>query len=334
MSRGGRSPVMADVAKRAGVAPITVSRVINDHPSVTPGTRARVQQAIDELGYRSNMAARLLAGGRSRVIGTIGAETSLYGPLYTLFGIEAAARASGLKVNFVTMREHTVDELQLCFEQLQDAHVDGAIVIAPMNTVLSSLAAIAPPVPLVVTSGAAGAAGMVTIDQARGARLATRHLLDGGHRTVHHVRGPEGWLDADARSTGWSDELGAQRRTCSKVLVGDWTARSGYAAGKVFAADPDVTAIFVANDQMALGVMLALHDAGRDIPGDVSVVGFDDTQESEYFHPPLTTVRQDLDEVGRASVGLLLELIEGAAAREVHIEPTLVVRASTRPLRG
>ena len=333
MSRGGRSPVMADVAKLAGVAPITVSRVINDHPSVTPETRAKVQKAIDELGYRSNMAARLLAGGRSRVIGAIGAETGLYGPLYTLFGIEIAARAAGLKVNFMTMREHTAAELQLCFQQLQDAHVDGAIVIAPMNTVLSSLAAIAPPMPLVVTSGAAGAAGMVSIDQALGARMATTHLLDLGHRTVHHVRGPQGWLDADGRAEGWQRELIDRRCAVPPVLEGDWSARSGYAAGKLLAADPEVTAIFVGNDQMALGVMLALHDAGRSIPGDVSVVGFDDTSEAEFFHPPLTTVRQDLDEVGRASVALLLELLDGAPPREVRIEPTLVVRASTRPAR-
>jgi len=164
--------------------------------------------------------------------------------------------------------------------------------------------------------------------------MATAHLLDLGHRTVHHVRGPEGWLDADARADGWQHELRSRRCAVPPVLVGDWSARSGYAAGTALAADPSVSAIFVANDQMALGVLLALHDAGRDIPGDVSVVGFDDTNESEFFHPPLTTVRQDLDEVGRASVALLLELIDGEPPREVRIEPTLVVRASTRPPRA
>jgi len=147
------------------------------------------------------------------------------------------------------------------------------------------------------------------------------------------VRGPEGWLDADARADGWQDELRARDCTAHPALVGDWSAGSGYAAGKVLAADPEVTAIFVANDQMALGVLLALHDAGRDIPGDVSVVGFDDTPESGFFAPPLTTIHQDFSEVGRRAAEQLLSLIDDEPAGQITIEPSLVVRASTAPPR-
>jgi DNA-binding LacI/PurR family transcriptional regulator len=331
MSRRRQSPVMADVARRAGVAPITVSRVINGHPLVTPETRARVQQAIAELGYRSNMAARTLAGGRSRVLGVVSVGTEFYGPSHTLFGIEAAARAAGHMVSFVAVREPTVDALRSALEQLGDAHVEGVIVIAPLHDAVRAVPEVERRVPLVVTTGSSDAASTVSIDQVHGARLATAHLLDLGHRTVHHVRGPRGWIDADRRVDGWRRELRSRRRPVPRALTGDWSPRSGYQAGRVLTADPDVTAVFVANDQMALGLMLALDEAGRRVPDDICVVGFDDTPESAYYGPPLTTVRQDLADVGRRSVALLLAAIGGGDPQSISIEPELVVRASTGP---
>lgn len=320
---------MADVARLAGVAPITVSRVINGHPLVTPETRARVQLAIDELGYRSNMAARTLAGGRSRVLGVISLETSFYGPAGALFGIEAAARTTGHMVSLVTVRDASVQELRAGIQHLQDAHAEGVIVIAPLHQAVEALKVIDPSVPLVVTSDATGIPAAVGIDQALGARLATAHLLDLGHGTVHHLRGRKGWIDADARVDGWRRELRARRRPVPRVLLGDWSPRSGYDAGRRLAADPNVTAIFAANDSMALGVMLALREAGRDVPVEVSVVGFDDTPESEFYSPPLTTVRQDLDDVGRRGVDLLLGIIAGDERRRISIEPTFVLRSSS-----
>jgi DNA-binding LacI/PurR family transcriptional regulator len=331
VSRRSQIPVMADVARLAGVSPITVSRVINGHARVTLETRERVQQAIDELGYRSNMAARTLAGGRSRVLGVISVETEFYGPSNTLFGIEAAARAVGHMVSFVTVRDPTVDALRSGIDHLSDAHVEGLIVIAPVHEAVRAVGIINPKVPFVVTSGTNGAPATVSIDQVHGGRLATAHLLDLGHRTVHHVRGKWGWIDADDREDGWRRELKARKLPVPQVLRGDWGPRSGYEAGRALAADPDVTAIFVANDQMTLGLMLALREAGRAVPGDVSVVGFDDIPEAEFFGTPLTTVRQDLREVGRRSVDLLLGTIGGRAPEQITIEPTLVIRSSTAP---
>jgi DNA-binding LacI/PurR family transcriptional regulator len=324
-----RKPVMTDVARLAGVAAITVSRVVNGDPAVTEATRARVQQAIDALGYRSNTAARTLAGGRSKVLGVISVETEHYGPSHALFGIERAARASGHAVNFVTVRAPSVDELRNAFDRLREAQVEGVIVIAPVREVMDVLTHVHPDVPFVVTSSVHGVDNTVSIDQARGARLATAHLLDLGHRTVHHVRGPHGWLDADARVEGWRKQLRTAKRAVPEPLVGDWTARSGYVAGQLLSKDLDVTAVFVANDHMALGMMLALHAAGRRVPNDVSVIGFDDAPESEFFNPPLTTIRQDLNELGRRGVDMLLATIAGEPTRRVVIKPTFVFRAST-----
>jgi DNA-binding LacI/PurR family transcriptional regulator len=175
---------------------------------------------------------------------------------------------------------------------------------------------------------------MVAIDQREGAAMATRHLLDLGHHTVHHLAGPTNWLDATGRAEGWRTELQRAGRPVPPPLHGDWSARSGYAAGRALATDPDVTAIFCANDHMALGLLRAFHEAGRQVPGEVSIVGFDDIPESSYFTPPLSTVRQDFNELGRRSLQLLVGLLENPSAppaEQVLIVPDLIVRASARP---
>lgn len=329
MKAARKTPVMADVARLAGVSPITVSRVVNGNPLVKPETRARVVAAIEQLGYRTNMAARTLAGGRSRILGVASIATTFYGPSRTLFGIAAAARARDHMVNFVTVPEPTVRDLRASFEQLSEAHAEGVIVIAPLHESVRALHRIQPSTPLVVTSATPDAPASVGIDQAAGAAMAVTHLLELGHRTVHHVRGPEGWIDSEARIHGWRSALRAAKRPAPDPLTGDWSPRSGYELGRRLAEDPDVTAVFVANDQMALGLLLALREANRRVPHDVSVVGFDDTPESAFYDPPLTTVRQDLAEVGRRSVDLLLDLMDGGDQQPVTIEPQLVVRMSS-----
>lgn len=322
---------MAEVARLAGVAPITVSRVINNHPLVAVQTRVRVEKAIAELGYRSNMAARTLAGGHSRVLGVIGVETWFYAPVRTLVAIEAACRDSGYALCFTMMRASTVDEFNQALDHLRDAHVDGVAFIAPIGAASRALDVAKPGLPMVLTSGGTAAGASVSIDQVFGARLATAHLLAAGHQTVHHVRGPTGWSDADARADGWRRELRAHKRSAPRPLVGDWSPESGYAAGQRLAKDPSVTAVFVANDQMALGLILALRRAGRSVPGDISVVGFDATPDSAFYDPPLTTVHQDLHEVGRRSVELLVAMIAGAEPERIRIIPTLITRSSTAP---
>jgi DNA-binding LacI/PurR family transcriptional regulator len=323
---------MADVAARAGVSVMTVSRVLNGFPGVAGGTRRRVEHAVAALGYHANTAARVLAGGRSRTLGVIAVETEQFGPSHILFGIEAAARAAGHLLSFVTL-SRTGKEMASTLEHLRASHVEGIIVVAPVTPVIDAVSRIEESLALVVVGGdPRSSAATVTIDQVGGARLATGHLLGLGHRTVHHVRGPRSWVDAAARVQGWTDALRASAAPRPSPLLGDWSARGGYAAGVRLAQDPDVTAVFAANDQTALGIMRALHEAGRNVPRDISVVGFDDTPESGYFLPALTTIRQDFGEVGRRSVELVLSLLDGKVAeRHIVVPAQLVVRESAGP---
>jgi DNA-binding LacI/PurR family transcriptional regulator len=329
-----RPAVMADVAAEAGVSVMTVSRVLNGFAGVTDETRHRVEEAVAALGYHANTAARVLAGGRSRTLGVMAVETEQFGPSHTLFGIEAAAREAGHVVTFVTLNRNGTD-INATLDHLRASHVQGVIVVAPVRKVVEAATCIEADMPLVVVGGDPSiGAPTVTIDQVGGGRIATSHLLDLGHRTVHHLTGPQTWVDASARKRGWSHALRAASAPRGDSVAGDWSARRGYEAGARLARDTRVTAIFAANDQTALGVIRGLHDAGRRVPDDVSVVGFDDTPESAYYLPPLTTIRQDFGEVGRRSVQLLLSLLEGTPVeRHVVVPAVLVERQSTAPPR-
>jgi DNA-binding LacI/PurR family transcriptional regulator len=322
---------MTDVAREAGVSTMTVSRVLSGYPGVRSDTRQRVELAIESLGYRVNIAARTLAGGRSRLIGVVAIEPPYFGPSNTLFGIEAAARDMEHVVNFVTIPHLDRFELRGSLDHLRSAHVDGVIVIAPVRGVVDVLTEIGASIPLVVMCGQNGSGfPTVAVDQQEGSHLAVRHLLALGHRTVHHVRGATNWTDADLREAGWRKALRVAGARAPRLLVGDWSPRSGYEAGLKLAADPAVTAVFVANDQMALGVLLALGEAGRRVPADVSIVGFDDTPESAFFSPPLTTIRQDFAELGHRGVDLLLNVMDGVpSATHITVPSELVVRRST-----
>ena len=188
---------------------------------------------------------------------------------------------------------------------------------------------------MAVEAGPQEGVPVAEVDQYHGAQLATQHLLELGHPTVHHLAGPQDWSEAGQRIEGWRDALDAAGARSHAPLRGDWSPRSGYELGRQLLDQPDVTAIFVANDQMALGLLRVLHELGKDVPGDVSVVGFDDIPESEFFTPPLTTVRQDFNEMGRRSLHLLLAEIESGRRSNARatVPASIVVRASTSPPR-
>jgi DNA-binding LacI/PurR family transcriptional regulator len=338
LSNTQRPPSIADVASLAGVSHQTVSRVLNDHPSVRQLTRARVLAAIDQLGYRPNTAARALASGRSKTLGVVALDTTLYGPSSTLNSIQQAAQHEGYFVS--VMAVHALDRPSVgeAVRRLTSQAVEGLAVIAPFASAHDALAYLPTGTPVVAVEGdPEGDVAVVTVDQAAGARLATQHLLAAGYETVFHVAGPVEWLEARGRAAGWRATLEAAGADVTPPLYGDWSARSGYNAGQVLAQIPDARAIFVANDHMALGVLRALNERGRRVPEDVSVVGFDDTPESAYFIPPLTTVRQDFQRVGRAAVQLLVDqLTTGTPRRDrVQIDPELVCRRSSlKPAPG
>ena len=334
-----RPLVMADVAARAGVSHQTVSRVINGHPSVAPHTRERVERAIAELGYRPNIAARALVTGSTRTIGLVTVNIAQYGPAQTMLGLENAARAAGYSLSVSILDDATAVAMREAVDRFVAQSVDAVVALSTYDDAAAALHSIDAPVPLVaVQVGGAQDHPAVGVDQESGARLATRHLLGLGHRTVHHVGGPADSQEARGRTAGWRSELVAVGAPVPEILRGDWTPSSGYAAGQKLAAriraGEDITAVFLANDQMALGALAALHEEGLEVPEDVSVVGFDDLPEAPYFTPPLTTVRQDFAELGRRGVELVLARLAGVNLDPEPVPAPLLVRASTGPARA
>lgn len=341
MIESGRAPGVREVAAAAGVSRQTVSRVLNDHPSIRPGTRDRVLAAMAELNFRPNRAARMLTTARSTTIGVLAASTSsLFGPASSIDAVENAARDAGY---FVTVAHTTALDrasIEAALDHLLAQAVEGIVVIAPQQRVQDAMAAVSLAVPSVTLHGA-GVAGDdgVFVDQYEGARLATRHLLGRGHRRIAHLCGPADWAEARARREGFLAEIAAAGADGVVTREGDWTAASGAAIAAELLADGGVTAVFSSNDQMALGVLHAARAAGRRVPDDLAVVGFDDIPEAAFFAPPLTTVRQDFAELGRRCVARLLSLIDGGGADfgagavagvafEEPVAPVLVERES------
>jgi len=312
---------MYDVAERAGVSHQTVSRVLNDFAGIRPETRERVLAAIADLGYRPNKAARALVTSRSRAIGVLVPATTDFGPTSSLHAIERAVRQAGYQP-LVTSTPLEADAVRESLEFLLDQSIEALVAIAPYRVVLDRVRDL--DLPVVTLQTGAAAAG---IDQAAGAQLAVRHLVELGHRTIQQLSGPDDFLEAAVRRRAVDDELAAHGLAVLPALTGDWSADSGYAAGA--SLDPAATAVVCGNDQMALGLIHALADAGRRVPADVSVVGFDDIPESAHSLPPLTTIHQDFEEVGRRAVAELVRRLHGESGTGDPIAPTLVVRAST-----
>jgi DNA-binding LacI/PurR family transcriptional regulator len=330
-----RPAIMHDVARLAGVSHQTVSRVLNNHPNVRAATRERVQQAIRQLNYRPNALARGLVTRRSRTIGVISFDTRLFGPASTLLGVEHAARAAGYAVTISSLANLDATSVRSAVAALAGQPVDGAIVIAPREGAAQGLRDLRPGLPLVaVEAGYSGETPVVSVDQFSGARLATEHLLSLGHRTVWHIAGPADWLEARERIEGWRASLADSGAAAPPLLRGDWSPESGYRAGLDLADNPEVTAVFAANDQMALGVMHAFYERDLRVPADISIVGFDNIPESEFLTPSLTTVHQDFDEVGRRGLQLLVGIMEGdseRASQPERVPATLVARQSSAP---
>jgi DNA-binding LacI/PurR family transcriptional regulator len=341
-SRGGqaRPASIRDVARAAGVSYQTVSRVINGHPSVRQSTRVQVQSWIQELGFRPNRAARALARGDSRSVTVLTGNTTLYGYAATLQGIEEAARAAGYAVGICVLDSAAPVEVAASVERVVDPTGGAVIVIAFDQAGVRALDAIPPGVPMAaaVEASAAGAAHpfpCVWLDDRAAAAQATRYLLDLGHAMVHHVSIPT-TTQSSQRTAGWRSELEAAGVAVPDPVPGGWTPQSGYEAGRLLAADPRVTAILCGNDDLAMGVMYAMREAGRPIPGSVSVIGFDDMPQSAYYAPALTTTRQDFVGLGRKCFELLrgpLDPIPGQPSRPVS-KPELIIRESTGPSPG
>jgi len=292
-----------DVAARAGVSRQTVSRVLNDHPDVAPDTHARVVAAMAELGYRMNNAARALGTHRTRTIGVLASDTLQYGPSRSMAAIEASARGAGYWITAAFADSGDGASVTAAIEHLRAQSVDGLIVFAPHARTLEVLDALRIGIP-VITLHAAERSDF-SVDQRAGARVAVSTLADAGHERIAHLAGPADWLEAEARAAGFAEELAARGLPSGAVFAGDWSPRSGHEAARDVIAS-GATAVFAANDQMALGLIGGLRAAGIAVPQQISIVGFDDVPEAAYAWPPLTTVRQDFEELARRAVAQVI----------------------------
>jgi DNA-binding LacI/PurR family transcriptional regulator len=332
-----RPPGMHDVARVAHVSHQTVSRVLNDHPHVRPDTKERVQRAIAELGYRRNAAARSLVTRRSGVIGVLTPRTELYGPTSSMIAVEVAAREAGYFVSLASVADTSAAALGAAVEHFKDQAAEAVVLIAPEREWLAAARIVAIDMPVVTMCADFRAArpslATVALDNRAGARLVMQHLLRLGHRDIAFVAGPRTSPEAAARQRAWRDELQRAGLRADRSTQGDWSSASGYAAGLQFVAEGVPTAVFAANDQMALGVLSALAVAGLEVPGGVSVAGFDDVPDAAYFTPALTTVRQDFAALATRCVTVLEQILAGGSATSVRIRPELVVRSSTAPPR-
>ena len=337
--RGGSSgaPRSVDVARLAGVSQKTVSRVYNGEPYVSAEVRRRVLEAGEELGYRLNNAARALASGRTRSIGVVTLGTALYGPASLIMGVERAVRDTGYALRVVNTVEGDPTGVAGAVDSLLEQGVDGIVISEPIDDGNGEDLSARGDVPVLVL-GAPPLATPRSLAAGVGAdlmaRTATEYLLELGHETVHHLAGPQRWYAARDRLEGWRSTLAAHGRRIPPVVEGDWSASTGYTAGRELAADGDLTAVFAANDDMAIGLIRALAEAGRRVPEDVSVVGFDDIPVAAYVTPPLTTMRQPFDTVAQEGLKRLVHSIENPDAPLLPAsEPPvdLVIRASTAP---
>jgi DNA-binding LacI/PurR family transcriptional regulator len=332
--RRRRSVSMADVARLAGVSSQTVSRVANGHPGVVEATRRQVLAAMKELGYRPNSAARALKRGEFRTLGVILFTLSTTGNVRTLEAIAASAAQEGYAVTLLPVEMPTQDGMRGAFSRLGELAVDAVILIMEVHLLDAAAVSLPPGLLVAVADSDAGErCSVVDTDQAGGTRDAVRHLLGLGHRTVWHVAGPEESFAAGRRADAWRATLAEAGCEVPPPVRGDWSAESGYRAGLRLADEPGCTAVFAANDQMALGLLRALHERGRSVPGDISVVGFDDIPEAASFTPPLTTVHQDFAGVGRLLVeGVLRQMRNDSTEYGTTLVPThMVIRASTGP---
>lgn len=328
-----RAPSIRDVARLAGVSYQTVSRVLNNHPSIRETTKARVTQAMEDMQYQPNRAARMLVTRHSRTIGVLSASSAQYGAVSAIAAIEDAARDAGYYVNTANLAAADPESISGALRHLMGQAIEGLVVIAPQVRVFDMLAQMSIDVPY-VSLQSTGHTGQRTlaVDQIAGARMATRHLVELGHREIIHLAGPQDWIEAEARMRGFLDEIDSAELNTNPPILGDWTADFGYRAGRELLRTQDFTAVFAANDHMAIGLLHAIRDAGLDIPRDVSVVGFDDIPVSQHLWPPLTTVRQDFAEIGRRAIRVLLGEVSGDGGGDrdsVPLLPELVVREST-----
>jgi LacI family transcriptional regulator len=331
--RSNAAATIHDVAARAGVSVATVSRVLNGIAVVREETSRDVRAAAKFLRYVPNVAARSLSIRRSQTIGIV--LPDVHGEFFSevIRGIDLAARREGYHI--LVSGSHSDPSEMLEVVETMRGRVDGLMIMAPDVTLAPIEELRARDLPVVLLNAAAGAGDAITIDNFGGARAVMRHLHELGHTCIAFVCGPPQNADARERLRGYRHAMRGLETTAalrSLEFQGSFTEESGFAAGqKIVATLPLPTAVFAANDSMAVGALAAFAAAGIRVPETMSVVGFDDIPIARYVAPPLTTMRVDIAELGRRAFALLLDIITNSAAhtaRRERVATTLVVRGS------
>jgi LacI family transcriptional regulator len=343
MNNKTRQVTISQVAKEAGVSSQTVSRVINNRPEITSETRQHVQNVIKRLGYQPNAIARSLSQRRSHTLGIVTSSLEYYGPSHILIGIEQGANQEGLSILLNLLHQPESENIGPIVNGLISRQVEGIIWAVPeignnRSWFRERLPELAIPVIFLSTQPRADL-NVVEIDNRNGGFLATQHLLDRGYQKIGLIAGPLTWWAASERHLGWQDALVAAGVPCgdSQIVEGNWSAESGERGlHELLKKFPDVEAVFACNDQMALGLMRAARSLRKRIPEDLAVVGFDDIPESAFYYPPLTTIRQDLYELGQMAVQAFIRIRDAEQKGEtttgteaVWLQPQLIVREST-----
>lgn len=331
MSDQQRLPNIYDVAKLAGVSHQTVSRVINDGPYIKDSTRERVSNAMTELGYVPSAAARALVTSKSKIVGVLISDTVSYGPAGMMHAMEQAARKGGYFAISASVDPMDSNSIAQGIEHLRRVGIEGLVVITPQTNSVQLVEKLMANVPVVfIDSPNQSKKLSAALDNVAGARLATEHLISLGHKKILHISGPLAWFDAPPRVRGYEQAM-LEAKLKPQVIEGDWSVPTGYAIGKELELDKSkITAVFAANDHLALGLIRALKERGYKVPQRVSIIGFDDLPESPFYEPPLSTMKPDFAELGRVAMELILGRIEsGKAMRTSSLVPELVIREST-----
>ena len=334
---------LRDVADLAGVSTKTVSRVVNHQNEISEATRQRVQAAIDQLDYRPNILARSLIHQRSKTLGVIAWGIDYYGPSRTVVGIEQEANELGYSV-FLSLVSHPTDAHEQILDTLISRRVEGIIWAIPevgdnRSWIQTSRFGQLPPIIFLTMESRLGIS-VVSIDNRNGAKQAVQHLLQQGKRKIGIITGPMTWWEARERYAGWQEALGEADLEISPSLVAksdDWSAVNGERGMRTLLAQvPDIDAVFASNDQIALGALGTAHQLGRRVPQELAIVGFDNIPEAAFFWPPLTTIYQQLVDVGCIAVKNLHEMIVSRRSQtepqpplSTILKPELIVRASS-----
>lgn len=334
--RHSKAATIKDVAARAGVSYQTVSRVVNGNPHVKNETRARVTEAMAALRYRPNVAARHLASRRSRTIGLIG-SLLYYGPVRVMLGVEQTAKKHGYNVMVAGLAKVNAEEIRGALEELCARQVDGIVILVSLDLDMEFIRGAREEIPFIAIDVDLGSdLPAVLVDQEKGSLLAVRHVTALGHRRIAFICGPTGWRASRLRKEGWMKALKRAGLSPGPMYEGDWTPRSGYEAAQklIHYHRGQFSAVVVANDHMALGVLSAFSANGIKVPDDVSVLGFDGLPETEFYNPPLSTIYQDFGALGEIAVEYLLDIINrpNAEPNRYILKPTLVSRKSTKAL--